>query len=177
MKTGKILSLGCHNLTRSGLSYEACPKTGFVFARKFHVTCGVDCRNQRSRALPLRTLPPAQWAGRQWRMSKAFRLKGHCNRLLAICELPAHQAKTWWCFSWHVGKGASRLYALFLSSSISCVYRHSVRRQCGTRSIRHCRFPTKAELRRDRQRRAEAGTAFFGDQKPGIGTCGARMSD
>ena len=59
MKTGKSLPLGCHNLPRSGLSYEACPKTGFVFARKFCVTCGVDCRNQRGRALPLRTLPPA----------------------------------------------------------------------------------------------------------------------
>lgn len=31
-------------------------------------------------------------------MSKASRLKGLCNRLIAICELPAHQAKTWWRF-------------------------------------------------------------------------------
>jgi hypothetical protein len=32
-------------------------------------------------------------------MSKASRLKGHCNRLCTISELPAHQAKTWWHFS------------------------------------------------------------------------------
>jgi hypothetical protein len=37
-------------------------------------------------------------------MSKASRLKGHCNRLYAICELPAHQVKTWWRFS-GFGKG------------------------------------------------------------------------
>ncbi len=39
----------------------------------------------------MKTLPPALWAGRQWRMSKASRLKGHCNRLIAIFELPVHQ--------------------------------------------------------------------------------------
>jgi hypothetical protein len=38
-------------------------------------------------------------------MSKASRLKGHCNRLFAISELPAHQAKTWWRFFLGFGKG------------------------------------------------------------------------
>ena len=38
-------------------------------------------------------------------MSRASRLKGHCNRLCTISELPAHQAQTWWCFSWFLGKG------------------------------------------------------------------------
>lgn len=38
-------------------------------------------------------------------MSKASRLKGHCNRLYAIFELPAHQAKTWWRFFLVLGEG------------------------------------------------------------------------
>jgi hypothetical protein len=38
-------------------------------------------------------------------MSKALRLKGLCNRLIAIFELPAHQAKTWWRFFLVLGKG------------------------------------------------------------------------
>jgi hypothetical protein len=38
-------------------------------------------------------------------MSKASRLKGHCNRNFAISELPPHQAKTWWRFFLGLGEG------------------------------------------------------------------------
>jgi hypothetical protein len=40
-------------------------------------------------------------------MSKASRLKGHCNRLCTISELPAHQVQTWWRFILVFGKGGS----------------------------------------------------------------------
>ena len=40
-------------------------------------------------------------------MSKALRLKGHCNHLCAISELPAHQVQIWWRFILVFGKGGS----------------------------------------------------------------------
>jgi hypothetical protein len=38
-------------------------------------------------------------------MSKAFRLKGHCNHLCMISDSQAHQVKTWWRFILIFGKG------------------------------------------------------------------------
>lgn len=49
-------------------------------------------------------------------MSKASRLKGLCNRLIAIFELPAHQAKVWWRSSWFWERGFRRLNVWLLSS-------------------------------------------------------------
>jgi hypothetical protein len=42
------------------------------------VACGVRIFNPRGAGRYRKTLPPALWAGRQWRMSRASRLKGHC---------------------------------------------------------------------------------------------------
>lgn len=49
-------------------------------------------------------------------MSKASRLKGLCNRLVTIFELPAHQVKTWWRFFLAFGKGGFlvRMFGCFL---------------------------------------------------------------
>ena len=66
-------------------------------------------------------------------MSKASRLKGHCNRLFAISELPAHQAKTWWCFSWFLGKGVFlvRMYGLLLLAVCTAVGLENASGLCG----------------------------------------------
>ena len=56
-------------------------------------------------------------------MSKASRLKGLCNRLVTIFELPAHQVKTWCRFFLAFGKGGFLvcMYGCFLLAVCTAV--------------------------------------------------------
>ena len=48
-------------------------------------------------------------------MSRAFRLKGHCNRLLAISQLPAHQRETFGGLIYFALRGERMRRVLFVT--------------------------------------------------------------